>query len=343
LAVLLLSDISIQPSYTEIYQSPVLDAGLSPINTSITTGYHFNENAQSEFWWYFNTALSDTRNVRTVDPLNCPQGEVCKAYFLPGTPANLVPDLSQPDITTENYTDATSFIQHDAPGYQLDFSPLEPADVPPMYLSDCRLYGTSQSAIEICLKSANTSFIAGTFQCGLLLILAWKACPDFTRVSNSCLNTTDWQLTEPLNTNMTISERRATTVFDRSNLTIIDILDIADPTPTNYTPNDFFVFYDILFSINETEPFYNVTAQYLLLTALVSVLNNNPWGPLGIGNEGSMSELQQLLVLVPLIFNSIYWDFPFSSENLNMGKSVALAIPTYRVSPRLMVLLTVTS
>ena len=162
-------------------------------------------------------------------------------------------------------------------------------------------------------------------------MLAWKACPDFTQVSSACLNTSDWRIDVPVNTNMTISERHATTVFDRSNLTIIDILSISDPTPTNYTPNDFFVFYDILFAVNETEPFYNVTAQYLLLTIVVSTLNNNRWSAFGIGDAGSVSELQQLLSSIPLIFNSMYWQFPFSSENLNMGKSIALAIPTYRV------------
>lgn len=166
LAVILLSDISIEPSYTEVYQSPVLDAGLSPINTSIANSYDFNELALPEFWWYFNTILSDTRNVRVVEPLSCPQGQVCTSYFLPGSPGKIVPDLSQPDLTPENFTNAISFIQHDAPGYQLDFSPIQ-SDVPPMVLSDCRLYGTSQFALEICLKSVNTSFIAGTSNPGL--------------------------------------------------------------------------------------------------------------------------------------------------------------------------------
>src|SRR5271154_2447272 len=78
---------------------------------------------------------------------------------MPGNPLKLIADQSQPQITTENFTDATWLIQHDAPGYQLDFSPLE-SDDSPMYLRNCKRYGASDIAIEICLQSMNASFIA---------------------------------------------------------------------------------------------------------------------------------------------------------------------------------------
>jgi len=159
LSVLLLSDFSIEPSFPEVYQSHVLEAGLSPINTSLTISYDFNDLALSPFWLYFNTILSDARNVRAVDPLNCAPRDACQAFFLPGTPAKLVTDPSQPVLTTENYTTAVSVVQHDAPGYQLDFLPIE-GDIPPMLLTDCHLYGTTQNAIQICLKRVEASFVA---------------------------------------------------------------------------------------------------------------------------------------------------------------------------------------
>lgn len=164
LAILLLSDVSIQPTYTEVYESPVLYSGLSPINaTVITQIYDFNGFAINEFFWYYNTIFSDTRNTRVVEPLNCPSEEVCISYFMPGSPSKISADRSQPQITTQNFTDATSFIQHDAPGYQLDFHPIENDD-PPMSLTDCKLYGTSSIAIQICLQQVNASFIAGNLQ-----------------------------------------------------------------------------------------------------------------------------------------------------------------------------------
>ena len=330
LAVLLLSDFSIESTHTEVYESPVLDAGLSPINTTLTQSYGFNDFALIEFFWYYNTIFSDTRNVRTLEPLNCPPGEACSSYFLPGTPEKLVAGFTQLQITTENFTDATWFIQHDAPGYQIDFSAIE-REVPPMHVSDCKLYGASSSAVQICLKSVNTSFMAGTSTSLVLLTPAWNACPEATSYENSCLNKTDWRLEGLLNTNMTISERRATTVFDRSNLTIVDIVDISEPTPTNYTPDDFFTFYDILFSVNETDPSYNVTPQFLLIRILVEDINANPLNWFDIGAAGGVSKLQQLLTTIPLVFNSMYWQFPFSS-NIIMGKSIALAVPRYRVA-----------
>jgi hypothetical protein len=130
---------------------------------------------------------------------------------------------------------------------------------------------------------------------------------------------------------MTISERRATTVFDRSNLTILGILNISDPIPTNYTTNDFFAFYDILFTVNETEPFYNVTAQFSLITTVMSLINGNGDTFFDIGDDSGVSSLQQLLASIPLIFNALYWQLALPSD-LNMGKSIALAIPRYRVA-----------
>jgi hypothetical protein len=147
---------------------------------------------------------------------------------------------------------------------------------------------------------------------------------------NRCLNRSGWQLEGPFNTKMTISERQSTTVFDRSNLTIIDIVNISDPTPTNYTVNDFFTFYDIIFLVNETDPSYNITPQYLLVRLLNEDLISNPLNWFNIGAASGVSKLQQLLTTIPLIFNNMFWQYPFSSD-IEMGTSVVFAIPRYRV------------
>lgn len=160
LAVLLLSHVSFQPAYPDVYHSPVAAVGLSPVNTSLTISYNFNQYAITEFQWFMNAVLSDPRNIRAVENLNCPPGDVCTSWFLPGTPGNLVADSEPPNITTANYSDATTFKQFDAPGYQLDFSPIEPDD-PPLEVRDCRVYGVSSYAIQICLKNVNNSFMAG--------------------------------------------------------------------------------------------------------------------------------------------------------------------------------------
>src|SRR5437762_12740801 len=101
---------------------------------------------------------------------------------------------------------------------------------------------------------------------------------------------------------MTISERRATTVFDRSNLTITDIIDLSDSTPTDYTPEDFFLFYSIILYVDEGQQNYSTTTQYLFLTAIATYLDEiDPQSE----TEGALSRLQQSLATPILIFNNI--------------------------------------
>jgi hypothetical protein len=160
LGVLLLSDISFQSTYNEVYNFSVSSAGLSPLNTTIAKGtFDFNSKATAQFWWFYSSLLTDTQNVRAVAPLNC-SGQLCDSYFMPGRAVNIVRDPSEPSVTTENLTDATALIQYDAPGYQVEFSQIDPPS-PAMTLNDCRLYGISDVAIQICMMKEDSSFLAG--------------------------------------------------------------------------------------------------------------------------------------------------------------------------------------
>lgn len=67
------------------------------------------------------------------------------------------------NITEADYPTATTFIQNDAPGYQIDFYPIDEKYDPPMTLNDCRIFGISTNAIQICLKTIDNSFLAGMF------------------------------------------------------------------------------------------------------------------------------------------------------------------------------------
>ena len=162
LAVLLLSDISFKSTYHTVYQLPVERAGLSPLNTSVSTTPFFNQKATSVFWWFFPSLLTDGQNARSVAPLNC-SGTPCTSFFLPGLMNTIEFDPSQPSITTSSFPDAVSFIQNDAPGYQLDFVPINIETDPPITSDDCQVYGISSLAIQICLKRVDTSFMAGIF------------------------------------------------------------------------------------------------------------------------------------------------------------------------------------
>jgi hypothetical protein len=160
LGVLLLADISFKSTYHTVYQLPVEHAGLSLLNTSVSMSPYFNQKATSVFWWFFPSLLTDSQNAKSVASLNC-SGTPCTSYFLPGLLSTIAYNLSQPSITSGSFPEAVSFIQNDAPGYQLDFVPINIETDPPMTSDDCQVYGISSLAVQICLKKADTSFMAG--------------------------------------------------------------------------------------------------------------------------------------------------------------------------------------
>lgn len=129
----------------------------------------------------------------------------------------------------------------------------------------------------------------------------------------------------PLNTKMTISQRRATTVFDRSNFTITELISLSDPTPTNYTPEDFFHFYKIIFAVDENQTNYTATIQFLFLFTVASFLVQQ-----ATESAADLLRLQQFLATPILVFNNVEYGGP----TLDMGKSVSLSIPSYRVTSK---------
>jgi hypothetical protein len=147
------------------------------------------------------------------------------------------------------------------------------------------------------------------------------------RQANSCLNSTDWRVVVPFNTKMNISSRRATTVFDRFNFTITDIIDFSDPIPTVYNPDDFFTFYEIIFSVNETDPQWWHCAQYMFLLGIVSFLGDNVSTENGTGTDDRLSRLQEFLATPIFLFNNVVFGGPLDG----LGTRAALAIPSYRV------------
>lgn len=185
LGILLLSDISFKSTYPAVYNFPIERAGLSALNTSLVDIIGFNLTATAELWFFFPALLSDSKRVSSVAPLDCSPGETCNSFFIPGSMDTILLDPSQPAISKDSYPKAISYIQNDAPGYQIDFRPIKLENDPPMSLDDCHLYGISFMAIQICLKQVGTSFMAGIFKCVYLYLhklgmhvlrtLVWKA------------------------------------------------------------------------------------------------------------------------------------------------------------------------
>ena len=323
--MVLLSDISFQSTYTPAHQVPVKSAGLAGgMNTTLVHTPAFNLTATAQFWWYYPALLTDGQTSKAVTPINC-NGDNCNSFFLPGPMALIDFGPSLPTITADQYPDATSYIQNDAPGYQIDFEPIDYEHDPSITLDDCKVFGVHTIAVQICLKKVNSSFLAGTSTSDERLISAWNSCPFDVADASSCLNTSDWRTVDPFNTKFTISERRASTVFDRSNFTILDIVDFSNPIPTTHTPDDYFLFYEVIFAVNTSVDHYNQTIQYLFLDTVSSYLRNEVNSQININEH--LLKLQEFLATPIAIFNNVMWGI----ATPNLGKSVTLAIPSYRV------------
>jgi hypothetical protein len=161
LGVVLLADVSFQRTYHSVHQIPVLQAGLPPMNTTFPSTDWFQITATDYFWFYFPALLADAKISEPVAPVSC-TGLGCQGYFLPGLPSYIHFDPTTPNLTATEYPDATTFIQQNAPGYQLDFSDIDVNKDPSVTLEDCRVYGLSILALQICLKQDNNSMLAGT-------------------------------------------------------------------------------------------------------------------------------------------------------------------------------------
>jgi hypothetical protein len=72
----------------------------------------------------------------------------------------VVQDPDLPAIDQGNFSDGTAIIVNDAPGYQIEYSPVTTTD-PEVLSTDCRIYGVDGAALIICIKSAGSSLIAG--------------------------------------------------------------------------------------------------------------------------------------------------------------------------------------
>jgi len=131
---------------------------------------------------------------------------------------------------------------------------------------------------------------------------------------------------------MEISTRRATTVFNRFNFTIMAITDLGTPAPMNYTAQDFFVFYDIILAFNQSGPNWYQTTEYMLLIAITSYLGADLDTQRATGSYDRLFKLQEFFAVPIFLFNNVA--FGGGGPTPDMGTSVTLAIPSYKASSR---------
>lgn len=126
---------------------------------------------------------------------------------------------------------------------------------------------------------------------------------------------------------MSLWSRRASTVFHRFNFTIMDIIDLSEPEATDYKPEIFFQFYSIVLGVNQSNPGWFSSTEYLLLTSVGSYLRDDVDTQFATGGDDRLSRLQKFLVTPIVVFNNVVYEGPTK----NMGRSVTFAVPSYRV------------
>ena len=131
---------------------------------------------------------------------------------------------------------------------------------------------------------------------------------------------------------MTISKRHGSTVFDRQNLTVLDVTDLSDPIPISYNPDAFFGVYETVFNIDLNETNIQISTPYLLLLTISGFLQKV--GDKNIASMGGVagnSRLMAFLATPVVIYNDAWLGRTVS--NSDMGTSLALSTASYRVYP----------
>jgi len=119
-------DVTFKNVYNPILATPVL-AGLAPINLPVLT--HLPKAVGCIYYsTYANAILGASNFVTGIDPVSCSGGN-CNTVFLPGS-LQLARQLNQLNGTLLNmnatvFNDVSAVLLYNAPGYQLEFFPLE--------------------------------------------------------------------------------------------------------------------------------------------------------------------------------------------------------------------------
>jgi hypothetical protein len=160
LGVVLLADVHFKATYRELEEFPLLQSGLTEMNSSLITDPDFMDSATPNFWWHFPAMFSYSH---VVPPTSC-SGKKCNAFFFPA-PISLLKFLpNSRNVSTMDSPLATTFIEKNSPGYQIEFSPIDSTMDPAITLEDCQVFGIPFMAFQFCLKQSNDSksLLAGT-------------------------------------------------------------------------------------------------------------------------------------------------------------------------------------
>ena len=126
-------------------------------------------------------------------------------------------------------------------------------------------------------------------------------------------------------------KRRASTVFDRRNWTIIDVIDMDEHGElTNYGPDDFFPIFHAVFTV-VIEPGWNKSTQCSFLLQTWNYFTDRINPTVNAGADEAFAKLRSLFAVPVLQFNNVVYGVQPLPDDL--GKRISLAKVGYKVQP----------
>jgi hypothetical protein len=148
----------------------------------------------------------------------------------------------------------------------------------------------------------------------------------------TCFSTNDWwsDVPIPLSNKITITKRRATTVFDRYAYTIlkVSLSDIWEPT--NYTSADFVPIFEAVFTVPIRDQGFNISTQSEFLMQTYNYFLNRINSTQNQGADEGLAKLRSLFAVPVLTFNNVVYSTvgPIPAD---LGENISLAKESYRV------------
>jgi hypothetical protein len=175
LIILEIANIDFRNVYTiDKYQTIDVIAGLAPINSFFFT------NAPASLVNIFSIGytvgfMTDPKFVTSVAPISCSGSTDCISLFLPGglDMVHLTNYQLNATLFDGQYSqDYSTIIVHDAPGFQVEFSSVDPGFS--FNSTDCGIYGNAtHQGIHVCMASEEQAkLFVGTCH-NLLLKNSW--------------------------------------------------------------------------------------------------------------------------------------------------------------------------
>lgn len=150
--------------YSPVVTAPVL-AGLAPLHLPVLA--HLPTSSACVYYNSYSNAILGAANFVTgIEPIDC-SGPDCKAVFLPGS-LTLARQLGRwngtgIDLNATLFNNAQAVLIHNAPGYQLDYFPVDSGFT--FNETDCATFGQSRGqGLHICVAlNGNWTLVAGKY------------------------------------------------------------------------------------------------------------------------------------------------------------------------------------